>query len=321
MNLTNTLQLIRCYIGSETYCLDTFWVQGVQNADTLTLNKNSETPIGWLGDKNQKIPIFSLALQLNLSSNQDIEKSKVILFNSKPSWGIIVDKVSRVFEVTKESVFPLPNIIKYSSVSKFQAIVQLKDDLLLQLDPQYLYPNAPAKVVSEDRLKSSWSSLIQDNKANSEYNGQLLLFKINNEKIRGKNLVFGLSVTQVLQILKNSAVVSVPSAPDYLLGLINWQGKPVPFIDLNIYLGFTDIQDSQDSRLLIVRSALAEGLAAIKIQSTVKSLTLPVNFNPVDNPFFDKKSFAIKCFDLGEEILAILDIDSIIAIKTEFSLI
>jgi chemotaxis signal transduction protein len=316
---TKSLQLIRCFIGKETYCLDTFWVKAVQNSDELTLNKNSETPIGWVTYEQQKITIFSLAMQLKQPLTEEIFHSKVIIFNSKPIWGILVDRVSRVFEVAREKLFSLSNIVNSSSVSVFQGIVKVEDEMLLYLDPQYLHPQSSKKLVLSGQTRIDWETLIKQ-KNTGQYLGQILTFAIGNNLNTNYNLLLGLSVTQVLQVLKSATIRHIPMSPEHILGFINWQNIPIPVVDLNLYLGLeSNLINSPDTRFLIARAATSEGLIAIAISPLVKTLNLPIENNPIVLPFLTNKPFCIKSFKLRDEVLVILDIDGIIGVTSSAS--
>ncbi len=315
---TNSLQLICCFIGKQTYCLDTFWVRSVQKADELILNKNNESPIGWLSYKEQNIAIFSLATQLKQPLREEVFNSKIILFNSKPMWGILVDRVSRVFNISRDNLFSLPNIIENSSVSAFQGVVKIKGEMFLYLAPQYLHPHSPSKQALDKQTKFNWEDLIkQVNRI--QYKGQILVFSIGNNEIKNKKILLGLSITQVLQVLKSATIVPIPMSPEYILGFINWQNLPIPVVDLNLYLGLKSSFNNTDTRLLIARAATAQGVVAIVIDPLVKTLSLPIENKPIELPFLTDKAFSIKSFELRDEILVISDIDGIIEITTSLS--
>jgi chemotaxis signal transduction protein len=320
VTLNKTLQLIRCYIGEETYCLDTFWVKSIQNSDDMLVNKTSETPTGWITYQEQKVPVFSLAVQLKQQPKQNISKSKVIIFNSSPMWGIVVDRVSRVFEVGKENFFPLPTIIENPSVAAFQGIIKMGEEMFLYLAPQFLHPKSPTKKVSkEESINFNWGELA-NKESKIQYKGQILTFSIGEHKEKEKDIVLGLSVTQVIQILKSAKMINVPMSQDYVVGFIEWQNVPVPVIDLNLYLGLKGYLDENvETRVLIARSAVKEGLVAILIKPIIKSLTLPFDHKVTKSPFLTDRPISVRAFEVGKEVLVILDIDGIIGVNTVLS--
>ncbi|KAF0247833.1 MAG: Chemotaxis protein CheW, partial [bacterium] len=240
-------------------------------------------------------------------------------FNSKPMWGILVDRVSRVFDIGRENLFALPNIIENSSVSAFQGVVKVKGEMLLYLAPQYLHPQSPSKQALDKQTNFNWEVLIkQINRG--QYRGQVLVFSTGNHQIKNKNILLGLSITQVLQVLKSATIAPIPMSPEYILGFINWQNLPIPVVDLNLYLGLgSSLISNPDSRLLIARAATAQAIVAIAIEPLVKTLNLPIENKPIELPFLTDKAFSIKSFELRDEILVILDIDGIIDITTSLS--
>lgn len=313
---SNKLQLIRCFTDTQTYCLDTFWVKAVENTDEMLVNKNNQTPLGWITYEQEKVPVFSLALQLKQPLTTEISQSKIIIFNSKPLWAILVDKVSRVFEVEKENKLSLPSIVENSSVSAFQGIIRVNSEMLLYLAPQYLHPKSLSKEIIANQKELNWSDLLNQ-ESKGHYKGQILTFSITNQK---DNLALGLSVTQVLQVLKSATIIPIPISPKHILGFINWQNIPVTVVDLNLYLGLeSNLINEPDTRFLIVRAAVSEALIAILIHPMVKTLNLPIENKPINLPFSTNKPFSISCFRIKDETLVILDIDSIIGLNATLS--
>ena len=65
---TDTLRLIRCNIGHETYGLDMSWVRSIQRLDRLLINPEMGVDeagfVGWLPGNEGDIPVFNMAGRL-----------------------------------------------------------------------------------------------------------------------------------------------------------------------------------------------------------------------------------------------------------------
>ena len=124
-------------------------------------------------------------------------------------------------------------------------------------------------------------------------------------------LVFGLSITQVLEILEPLSVIAVPVSPPYVLGLVNWRNRPVPVIDLNIRLGIGLPSFDENSRLLIARTSFDGELVGfhIKPNVTVQSLPIPNQACSRDLPL--DKVWTRGVFELGSETLVVPDMDMV----------
>ena len=81
---------------------------------------------------------------------------------------------------------------------------------------------------------------------------------MNNSHLRFKlkNECFATPVEQVLKILEFKEVTPVPKAPQFLKGVINWQGSLLPVIDLNLKLGFTETVLRKETCILVLEFQL-----------------------------------------------------------------
>ena len=63
---------------------------------------------------------------------------------------------------------------------------------------------------------------------------------------------YALRLQQVARVLPAAALKSVPLAPDYVAGLLDLHGEPVPVIDLSRLAGIAAEQVWFDSRIILV---------------------------------------------------------------------
>jgi purine-binding chemotaxis protein CheW len=59
---------------------------------------------------------------------------------------------------------------------------------------------------------------------------QYMTFKLGNE-------LFAINVAQVREVLEVSTITRVPTAPDYMRGVVNVRGKAIPVVDLRLRFG------------------------------------------------------------------------------------
>ena len=63
---------------------------------------------------------------------------------------------------------------------------------------------------------------------------------------------FAISVSQVLNILQLVQITKVPTAPDYMKGVINLRGTVLPIIDIRMKFGMDPIQYQRDTVILVL---------------------------------------------------------------------
>jgi len=67
--------------------------------------------------------------------------------------------------------------------------------------------------------------------------------------------LFALPVTEVREILDRRPAFRVPSAPDWMVGLIHLRGQSVAVLDLRVLAATTMAAAGDDARILIVQTA------------------------------------------------------------------
>lgn len=63
---------------------------------------------------------------------------------------------------------------------------------------------------------------------------------------------FAINVAKVLNILQLSKITKVPTAPDYMKGVINLRGTVLPVIDIRLKFGMDPIEFTRDTVILVL---------------------------------------------------------------------
>src|SRR5688500_8262440 len=78
---------------------------------------------------------------------------------------------------------------------------------------------------------------------------QYITFKLGDE-------IFAINVVQVREVLELSLITKVPSAPEYMRGVINVRGKATPVVDLRLKFGLPRTNDTVNSRIVVMELEL-----------------------------------------------------------------
>jgi purine-binding chemotaxis protein CheW len=78
---------------------------------------------------------------------------------------------------------------------------------------------------------------------------QYITFKLGDE-------LFAINVTQVREVLELPQITKVPTAPDYMRGVVNVRGKAVPVVDLRLKFGLPSTPDTINSRIVVLELEL-----------------------------------------------------------------
>lgn len=74
---------------------------------------------------------------------------------------------------------------------------------------------------------------------------QLVVFTIGNE-------AYGVDVDAVESIIKMQEITRLPHAPEFVEGVTNLRGAVVPILDLRKRFGLTTVEETRDTRIVIV---------------------------------------------------------------------
>jgi purine-binding chemotaxis protein CheW len=78
---------------------------------------------------------------------------------------------------------------------------------------------------------------------------QYMTFKLGNE-------LFAINVAQVREVLEVSNITRVPTAPDYMRGVVNVRGKAIPVVDLRLRFGLPAITETVSTRIIVMELQL-----------------------------------------------------------------
>jgi purine-binding chemotaxis protein CheW len=79
--------------------------------------------------------------------------------------------------------------------------------------------------------------------------GQYMTFKLGNE-------IFAIGVAQVREVLEVSQITRVPTAPDYMRGVVNVRGQATPVVDLRLKFGLPQVPDTVHTRIVVMELQL-----------------------------------------------------------------
>lgn len=139
---------------------------------------------------------------------------------------------------------------------------------------------------------------------------QYLTFKLGNE-------LFAINVGQVREILEVSTITKVPTAPDYMRGVVNVRGKATPVVDLRLRFGLSHAVDTLSTRIIVMDLVLdGEPTVLGGIADSVHEVIEldPSNINPPPRIAMRWRTELIRGMGRrGDDFIIILDVDAVFA--------
>ena len=68
--------------------------------------------------------------------------------------------------------------------------------------------------------------------------------------------LFAIDVAQVREVLEVAQITKVPTAPDYMRGVVNVRGQATPVVDLRLKFGLPENPDTVHSRIIVMELEL-----------------------------------------------------------------
>lgn len=87
------------------------------------------------------------------------------------------------------------------------------------------------------------------NNESSNELAQFITFKLGDE-------VFAINVSQVREVLDMTDITHVPSAPEYMRGVVNVRGAAIPVVDLRLKFGLSQAKETLDTRIVVLELEL-----------------------------------------------------------------
>ncbi len=137
---------------------------------------------------------------------------------------------------------------------------------------------------------------------------QYMTFRLGDE-------VFAIGVSQVREVLEVGRITRVPTAPDYMRGVVNVRGKAIPVVDLRLRFGLPQSADTLHTRIVVMELNL-DGEATV-VGGVADSVHEVIELEPgqIEPPpriaMRWRTDFIRGMGRRGEQFIIILDIDSV----------
>jgi len=139
---------------------------------------------------------------------------------------------------------------------------------------------------------------------------QYITFKLGDE-------LFAIDVVQVREVLEVSQITKVPTAPDYMRGVVNVRGQATPVVDLRKRFGLPVTPDTVSTRIIVMELKL-DGEQAV-LGGLADSVHEVIELEPGDigpPPQIAMRwrtKFILGLGKRGDDFIIVLDADAVFA--------
>ncbi len=141
---------------------------------------------------------------------------------------------------------------------------------------------------------------------------EALLFSLGKDKKTNKELVFGINVFKVRELMAIPDITPLPNAQDYLVGIVTVRGQSIPVIDLPAFCG---IDSEEPAKILIITeyNRQVQGLLAHEVE-TIERLAWGDIKLPPAQPDGNQSGLLTGIYQMGEgRTLMLLDVEKVLS--------
>jgi purine-binding chemotaxis protein CheW len=137
---------------------------------------------------------------------------------------------------------------------------------------------------------------------------QFVVFKLEDEE-------YGADIQKVTIIEKMATIARVPKTPDYIKGVMNLRGDIIPIMDLRKKLNLPEVDESDDTRVVIVK--IGDISAGMIVDSVVEVVQLTEDsIESLANFSSDiSLSFILGVGKIEDRIVTLLDLEKLVKIQ------
>lgn len=110
-----------------------------------------------------------------------------------------------------------------------------------------------------------------------QFVGQYITFKLGDE-------TFAVGVQQVREVLDLTDFTRIPTAPNFMRGVVNVRGSAIPVIDLRMKFGLPGSEDTNDTRIVIIELQVEDELCVVGGLADSVEEVLELSADQIDEP-------------------------------------
>jgi purine-binding chemotaxis protein CheW len=145
------LQLVSFNIGEEEFGVDILKVQEINRIVEITkVPRSPEFVEGVINLRGKVIPIIDLRKRFQMELKQADKDTRIVVVNIENQvMGMVVDAVSEVLRLPKDTIEPPPEIAMSIDSEYIQGVAKLEDRLLIFLDLSKVFSEKERAVLSQ----------------------------------------------------------------------------------------------------------------------------------------------------------------------------
>ncbi|MBI4852759.1 MAG: chemotaxis protein CheW [Acidobacteria bacterium] len=311
--MTTNNQLIKFTLGEQMFSLELSSVYSILGAESLQLENGPNDQIGWLVAKPKPIIVYSLAKRF--MQKQTTIGPIIVLNSPEHKQAFMLKEILGIASREQTKFHNLPKTLSNSTNKFFNGILEINNDLFLNIDPTSIMAQN-TEIVEElsgnnDLPKTDFTHLQNLSNPNIWANSkkQIFLSTTGLYTEDKKQILMGLSITQVCEIIETTKINPIPCASKHIMGFILYHNQPVVVIDIGYCLTKTSTELNTVNKLVVVRGLKVGELVAFPVGNKVSVYNLPILHKACKTNSLLNNKFILAAFEIEKSLLIIPNIE------------
>lgn len=129
---------------------------------------------------------------------------------------------------------------------------------------------------------------------------QLVLFRLGNE-------IYGISITQVKEIILYKEATKIPNTPSYMEGIISLRGKVIPVVSLAIKLEMNEAKGTEKRALIVETGNKDVGILVDDVTEVIRLQESAIELPPTTT----SNKYVRGIGKVDDRLLILLDVDEL----------
>ena len=123
---------------------------------------------------------------------------------------------------------------------------------------------------------------------------------------------YGINVMQIQEVLRYTEIAPVPGSAHYILGIINLRGNVVTVVDGRKKLQLMDIDDIQQSRIIIIEAySQVLGLLADSVSEVIEIPEDKIEVSQQSADDFSNSNYIYGVSQINDKLLILMDVEKL----------
>lgn len=250
-NQANAEVLVTFDVADQEYALAVSSVQEIVSSPerVTALPHSEELVVGMMALRGQLLPLLSLRGLLGFKPNTVAGAREKVFVTPVGGAivGLVADRARTIVSAERDLIEPIPPVLAARSGGEARIKAIYRGDAGRRL----ISILAPDRLFREDvmqRIGPAEKSGSQTESAVPSVERQFVVFHLGREE-------FGLPIEAVVEVAAvPEQITRVPKAPKFLEGVVNLRGEVLPVVDQRRRFDMTLLENSENRRLIVVRT-------------------------------------------------------------------